>query len=448
MTSSPAPATPANLTATPSVTGILLQWTANTESNLAGYNVSRASSASGPFTKLNASLLTSPTYNDTTAPQGAVSYYQVVAVNTSSLSSTPATISATAPTVITTTIFASTAAPATQNVNDPGITTAGGAELGLKFRSDVVGIVTGVRFYKGSLSTGVHTGELWSGAGVLLATATFTNETASGWQQVTFSSPVAISANTTYIVSYHTTAPYLAYTAGTFASSGIDTAPLHALASGVDGNNGVYHYDITKGVSAFPNQSNGKSPNYWVDVVFNSTATTLSIMAASSTPAANQQNVSDSSAIASGGVELGMKFESSVSGLITGVRFWKGSQGTGTQTGDLWSSTGQLLASATFTNESASGWQQVNFSTPVAIAANTVYIVSYQTTSAYIAYSAGTFASAGLTNGPLTALQSGVSGANGVYSYDSTPGTSIFPTQSNSQSPYYWVDVVFQPTGS
>jgi hypothetical protein len=45
--------------------------------------------------------------------------------------------------------------------------------------------------------------------------------------------------------------------------------------------------------------------------------------------------------------------------------------------GRLWSSTGQLLAQATFTSESASGWQQVSFATPVAIQANTTYVVPY-----------------------------------------------------------------------
>ena len=38
---------------------------------------------------------------------------------------------------------------------------------------------------------------------------------------------------------------------------------------------------------------------------------------------------------------------------------------------------GQLLASAPFTNETASGWQQVNFPAPVNIAANTTYVASY-----------------------------------------------------------------------
>jgi len=265
------PATPANLTATPSASGIALAWSANTESNLAGYNVLRASSASGPFTQLNPTLLTTPSFNDTTAPQGVVSYYEVVAVDTSNNASAPATISATRPSsTIATSIFSPTSAPASgqQNVSDSGISTAGGVTLGLKFRSDIAGLVTGVRFYKGSLATGTQAGELWSSSGQLLATATFTSETASGWQQVSFSNAVAIAANTTYIIAYRTTSPDIAYTSNYFATVGVDNSPLHALANGVDGNNGVYHYDTTPGVSVFPNLYNNQAPNYWVDAVF------------------------------------------------------------------------------------------------------------------------------------------------------------------------------------
>ena len=56
----------------------------------------------------------------------------------------------------------------------------------MKFRSDVDGFVTGIRFYKGSQNTGTHVGSLWTTSGQRLATATFTNETTSGWQEVTF----------------------------------------------------------------------------------------------------------------------------------------------------------------------------------------------------------------------------------------------------------------------
>ena len=60
-------------------------------------------------------------------------------------------------------------------------------------------------------------------------------------------------------------------------------------------------------------------------------------------------------------VELGVKFTSDVDGLVTSLRFYKGSQDTGTHVGSIWTSTGTKLASATFTNETSSGWQQANF---------------------------------------------------------------------------------------
>jgi fibronectin type 3 domain-containing protein len=86
-----APATPTNLTVTANSTGIALAWTANSEPNLSGYNVYRASAPAGPFTKLTTNLLTSPGYLDTTAPAGVAAYYQVTAVNSSGAESSPAT---------------------------------------------------------------------------------------------------------------------------------------------------------------------------------------------------------------------------------------------------------------------------------------------------------------------------------------------------------------------
>jgi len=74
---------------------------------------------------------------------------------------------------------------------------------------------------------------------------------------------VPISANTTYVASYHTDVGFYAADSGYFATSGVDNAPLHALAAGVDGSNGVYK----PGPSAFPTLSSN-SVNYWVDVVF------------------------------------------------------------------------------------------------------------------------------------------------------------------------------------
>ena len=77
-------------------------------------------------------------------------------------------------------------------------------ELGVKFRASTNGTITGIRFYKGPQNTGTHVADLWSATGTLLATATFTNETASGWQQVNLANPVVVTAGTTYVVSYHT----------------------------------------------------------------------------------------------------------------------------------------------------------------------------------------------------------------------------------------------------
>jgi hypothetical protein len=137
-------------------------------------------------------------------------------------------------------------------------------------------------------------------------------------------------------------------------------------------------------------------------------------------------------------VELGVKLRSTVDGLITGVRFYKSPQNTGTHVGRLWSSSGQLLAQATFTNETASGWQQVNFATPVAIKANTVYVASYHTNVGRYLVDEGYFASAH-TEGPLRLLVNGESGGNGAYRY----GAGGFPSESY-RSCNYWVDMLFK----
>src|SRR5439155_449006 len=112
-------------------------------------------------------------------------------------------------------------------------------------------------------NNGTHIGLLYSSGGTLLAQATLSGETASGWQQVSFATPVAISANTTYIAAYFSTSGF-AYDAGYFASAGVDNAPLHALRWGVDGPNSLYAYGAAP---QFPASASGGS-NYWADVVF------------------------------------------------------------------------------------------------------------------------------------------------------------------------------------
>jgi Domain of unknown function (DUF4082)/Abnormal spindle-like microcephaly-assoc'd, ASPM-SPD-2-Hydin len=157
------------------------------------------------------------------------------------------------------TIFTASAKPSEVDSND-----GSAVELGVKFKADTSGYVTGLRFYKASTNTGTHLAHLWSQSGTLLGSATFTTETGSGWQQVNFSKPIAVSANTIYIASYFAPKGHYSDNINAFQKAGVDHAPLHALADGASGFNGVYLYSSKGG---FP--TNGwEATNYWVDVVF------------------------------------------------------------------------------------------------------------------------------------------------------------------------------------
>jgi N,N-dimethylformamidase beta subunit-like protein/uncharacterized protein DUF4082/Big-like domain-containing protein len=160
------------------------------------------------------------------------------------------------------TIWSASATPATASTSD-----ARAVELGVRFRSELAGYVTGIRFYKGARNTGSHTGSFWTNGGALLARVTFTGETASGWQEARFDGPVAITPNTTYIASYHAPDGGYALTSAAFAAAAIDNAPLHALRDGTDGANGIFRYSTTP---AFPNDTYNAG-NYWVDVIYEST---------------------------------------------------------------------------------------------------------------------------------------------------------------------------------
>jgi hypothetical protein len=156
-------------------------------------------------------------------------------------------------------IWSSASVPASPSDGD-----SAAVNVGVKFKADVKGLVSGVRFYKGAGNTGTHVGALWSVSGTLLGSVTFTGETTSGWQQMNFASPVQITANTVYVASYFAPVGHYAGDNGSFASAGVDNPPLHALQNGVSGGNGVYLYKSSRG---YPNAT-WSSSNYWVDVVF------------------------------------------------------------------------------------------------------------------------------------------------------------------------------------
>ena len=411
------------------------------------------------------------------------------------------------------TIWPDSATPAVASSSDTS-----SVQVGVKFTSDVDGTATGVRFYKGPLNVGAHTGSVWTAAGGLLGTVSFSGETASGWQTAYFTTPVDLTAGTTYVVSY--AAPNGAYsvTVGGLGSA-VDSGPLHALAGG-----GVYTYGTGAPLSP-------SSANYWVDLVF--MASDAAPTVASTSPADTSSNVNvgtsvsatlngqvqtgsprlaitDASGASVGGtttysapsrtitflpgstlaagqtytatvsgatalsgnlmtpyswhfttaggtcpctlfasseipttvdggdsssVELGVSFSPSTTGQVTGVRFYKSVLNSGSHIGNLWSSSGELLATGTFTGESASGWQNLTFTSPVGVVAGTSYVASYFAPQGH--YSAtGQFFAGSYANGVLSAT-----GANGRYRYGSSSG---FPTSSYGAT-NYWVDPVFMP---
>jgi hypothetical protein len=509
--------------------------------------------------------------------------------------------------------------PATADAGDPSA-----VEVGVKFKSDTFGSITGVRFYKSAGNTGTHTGSLWTTDGQRLAQATFSGETATGWQTVTFPTPVQVQPGTTYVASYHAPNGHYAATADYFwrapapgpnGGAIVDSNPLHAITNTATTINGLYSYSST---STFPVNAWSAS-NYWVDVVFSpiaapgpvsgvtaapagqtsadvswnaptsggavtqykitpyigSTAQTPKIIngtpplttttvtglttgttytftvqalnpsgggpispqsnpvtpqtavapsqptGVSATPATQSASVSwtvpasdgDSpitgyritpyigstaqtptqvgasattatvsgltngtaytfrvaaiNAVGTGAnstpsnavtpqatifdfgvpttvdsqdgnaVELGVKFRADHDGTVTGIRFYKSAANTGTHIGSLWTSGGQRLAQATFTGESASGWQTVTFATPVSITANTTYVASYYAPNGRYSATTGGLAGA-VDNGALHALGNGTS-PNGVYTYGAA---SAFPTSTYNAS-NYWVDVMY-----
>jgi hypothetical protein len=501
------------------------------------------------------------------------------------------------------------ATPATIDAGDPH-----SVELGVKFKSDFDGSVTGIRFYKAAANTGIHIGSLWSAAGQRLAQATFTGETASGWQTVSFANPVAVTAGTTYVASYFDPSGHYSATVSGLASA-VDNPPLHALAN-ASAANGVYTYGTA---SSFP-VNTWNASNYWVDVTYalpkpgqvsgvtavetGSTSANVSWSAPSSggpvtsykvtpyigstpqtpttitgsppasttkvtglstgstytftvqalnasgsgpvsaqsnsvtpvapvppaAPSGVQAQPASSSArvtwtapgsdgdspitgqtvtpydggvaqtpmqvapsatsatvtgltngtsytfkvTATNGVgtspasaasnavtpratifdfatpatldsgdlksaELGVSFKADLDGSVTGIRFYKAAANTGTHIGSLWSAAGQRLAQATFTGETASGWQTVTFASPVAVAAGTTYVASYFDPSGRYSVTSGGLSSA-VDNAPLHALANSQS-PNGRYIYSTA---SAFPTLSHNASNYL-VDVLFAP---
>jgi hypothetical protein len=136
-------------------------------------------------------------------------------------------------------------------------------EVGVRFRTRERVDVRAIRFFKGDGNTGVHVGHLWSEHGALLATATFTAETTSGWQEAALDRPVRLEAGATLVASYFAPNGHYAADVHGLALGRDDGSAVYALADGVGGPNGVYLYGDG---GRFP--TNGYlATNYYVDVV-------------------------------------------------------------------------------------------------------------------------------------------------------------------------------------
>jgi hypothetical protein len=130
----PAPAAPAQLSATVTSVGVILDWDDNTEPDLAGYHVYRSADEPGPYERLNTSPLSGSAYTDGAAPQGA-SHYRVTAVDTGGRESEPAAVSA-----ARLILFRSASSNATRNATSLSVPRPSGVAAG-----DVMVAAIGVR---------------------------------------------------------------------------------------------------------------------------------------------------------------------------------------------------------------------------------------------------------------------------------------------------------------
>jgi hypothetical protein len=249
------PGAPTAVNGSPASSKALVSWTTPTSdggSAITGYTVTPyIGTAAQTAVQVANGSATSTTVSGLS--NGTAYTFKVAATNAIGTGAASAASSAITP---QSTIF-DFATPATVDSGDTS-----SLELGIKFTADTTGHVVGVRFYKSSANTGTHVGGLWDASGNLLASATFANETASGWQYVMFSTPVAIAANQVYVAGYLVPNGHYSFTSAGFANP-FDNPPLHAVANTVSAN-GVYAVSSTQ---TFPTSSYNAT-NYWVDVLF------------------------------------------------------------------------------------------------------------------------------------------------------------------------------------
>ena len=136
--------------------------------------------------------------------------------------------------------------------------------------------------------------------------------------------------------------------------------------------------------------------------------------------------------------ELGVKVTVDQPMQLTALRFWKSPAETGTHVGNVWTSTGTLVTSVTFSSETASGWQLQPLTTPLQLQPGTVYVISVNVNAFFGSTPFGLQSQ--VISGPL---RSAADGLNGVFG----SSAGVFPNQSY-HSTNYFVDVQAQPAGT
>lgn len=165
-----------------------------------------------------------------------------------------------------------------------------------------------------------------------------------------------------------------------------------------------------------------------------STAVTVNTIASTTANLFSAQVPTTPDATDGTGVTLSTRFTSDADGNVTGMRFYRAATAPASVIGLLYTDAGTELARATF-GTLTTGWNSVNFPTPVAIVAGTAYRVAYWSSGPYVA-STGFF-NTPVTNGHLT-------GTNGYFGYSATPASGT--QQFNAGS--YFADVLFTVTGA
>ena len=162
----------------------------------------------------------------------------------------------------------------------PSANDTAAVEVGTKITPAADGVITGIRYYKGSANTGTHVGRIYTAVGTKVAEVTFIGESASGWQTATLATPLNVTAGAIYTVSTYAPMGGYAYTSGFFASPYV-SGDLTATA-------GVYRY----GAGGTVPTSSWSDSNYWVDVLYvKANADTTAPVVTGRSPAVDATNV-------------------------------------------------------------------------------------------------------------------------------------------------------------